>query len=153
MAATVAAILQEDVWLFLHVFGAMALVGSLIVALYAIRIARQRGDQPAAQFAFRALLRGTLPAYLVMRIAAQVVESQREGIDDEAAWIGIGYMTTEGGLLLLIIALILTGRMARRTKQGESAAGRPQLRVAGGIAGVLIAAYIVAIWAMTTKPT
>lgn len=148
-----AVVIHEDVWLYLHVFGAMALVGSLIVALYAIRIARERGDQPAAQFAFRTLLRGTLPAYLVMRIGAQIVEAKREGIDEESTWIGIGYMTTEGGLLLLIIGLILTGMMARRTKTGASVAGAIQLRVAGGIAGVLIAAYIVAIWAMTTKPS
>ena len=148
-----AVVIHEDVWLYLHVFGAMCLVGSLVVALFAIRIARQRGDQPAAQFAFRTLLRGTLPAYLVMRVAAEVVLSERESIDDESAWIGIGYITTDLGLLLIIIGLVLTGLMSRRAKSGTSVAGAGQLAVATGIAGVLILAYVVAIWAMTTKPT
>lgn len=146
-----AAVIAEDIWLYLHVTGAMALVASLVVALYAIRIARERGDQPAAEFAFRTLLRGTLPAYLVMRISAQIVESERN-IDDEATWIGLGYMATEGGLLLLIAGLVLTGLMARRTRAGDSVAGAGQLRAAGVLAGLLIALYVVAIWAMTTKP-
>lgn len=146
-----AAVIAEDIWLYLHVTGAMALVASLVVALYAIRIARERGDQPAAEFAFRTLLRGTLPAYLVMRISAQIVESERN-IDDEATWIGLGYMATEGGLLLLIAGIVLTGLMARRTRAGDSVAGAGQLRAAGVLAALLIALYVVAIWAMTTKP-
>lgn len=146
-----AAIIHEDIWLYLHVMGAMALVASLVVAAYAIRIARTRGDQPAAQFAFRTLVRGTLPAYLVMRVGAQVVETERD-VDEEAAWIGIGYITTDLGLLLLIVGIVLTGLAARRAKRGESVAGAKQLSVARGLAIFLVAAYVVAIWAMTTKP-
>jgi cytochrome b561 len=138
--------------LFLHVAGAMALVASLIIALFAIRIARTRGDQPAAQFAFRTLLRFTLPSYLVMRIAAQIIADKEKVSDSDDAWIGIGYLTTDAGLLLLIIALVLTGLMARRAKSGTPVAGAGQLRVAGVLAGILLVAYVVAIWAMTTKP-
>jgi hypothetical protein len=43
--------------------------------------------------------------------------------------------------------------MARRAKQGTSVAGAGQLRAAGIIAGILVLAYLVTIWAMTTKPT
>ena len=149
------ALVRPDSWnlpLFIHVAGAMALVASLILGLYAIRIARTRGDQPAAQFAFRVLLRFTLPAYLVMRIGAQMIASKEKVEDSDATWIGIGYMTSEPGLLLLIAALILTGLMARRTKQGTSVEGAGQLRAAGILTGILIAAYVVTIWAMTTKP-
>jgi cytochrome b561 len=139
--------------LFLHVGGAMALVASLILALYAIRIARDRGDQPAAEFAFHVLLRFTLPAYIVMRVGAQLIVSKEKLQDSNDAWIGIGFLVSDAGLLLLIAGLVLTGLMARRAKAGSSVAGSMQLRVAGGLAGLLIVAYIVAIWAMTTKPT
>jgi hypothetical protein len=43
--------------------------------------------------------------------------------------------------------------MARRAKGGTAVAGAVQLRVAGAITGILLLAYIVTIWAMTTKPT
>jgi hypothetical protein len=152
----VVAAIRPDAWnfpLFLHVGGAMALVASLVIALYAIRIARTRGDQPAAQFAFRTLLRFTLPAYIVMRVGAQWIASKENLENSNDTWIGIGFMTSDAGALLVIIGLILTGLMARRAKQGTSVAGTVQLRAAGVIAAILVVAYVVAIWAMTTKPT
>jgi hypothetical protein len=150
------AVVRPDSWdfpLFLHIGGAMALVASLIVALYAVRIARERGDQPAAQFAYRVLWRFTLPAYIVMRVGAQWIVSKEKLEDSNDAWSGIGFLTSDAGLLLVIAGLILTGLMARRAKQGTSVAGAGQLRAAGIIAGILVLAYLVTIWAMTTKPT
>src|SRR4051794_11288031 len=100
--ALIAAVRPDD-WnwaLFLHVAGAMALVASLILALYAIQVARTRGDQPAAQFVFRVLLRFTVPAYLVMRVGAQLILSKEKLEDSEDAWIGIGFIATDAGLLL-----------------------------------------------------
>ena len=143
-----------DLPLFFHVAGAMALVASLPVALFTIRIARRRGDQPAAQFAFRVLLRGTLPAYIVMRVAAQILYSKEhlDKLKKDPSWVGIGFGVSDLGALLLIIGIVLTGLMARKTKQGTSVAGKSQLAIAGGIAGLLIVMYVVAIWAMTTKP-
>jgi hypothetical protein len=152
----VLAALRPDSWnfpLFLHIGGAMALVGSLVVALYAIRIARERGDQPAAQFAFRTLWRFTLPSFIVMRAGAQWILSKESLEDSKDAWIGIGFTVSDLGLLLLIIGLILTGRIARRAKQGTSVTGAGQLRAAGILTGILVLGYLVAIWAMTTKPT
>jgi cytochrome b561 len=152
----VLAIVRPDSWnfpLFLHVGGAMALVASLVVALYAIRIARERGDQPAAQFAFRTLWRFTLPAFIVMRVGAEWIASKENLEDSNDAWIGIGFTVSDAGLLLLIIGLVLTGLMARRAKRGTSVAGAGQLRAAGILAGLLVLAYLVTIWAMTTKPT
>jgi cytochrome b561 len=150
------AVVRPSAWnfpLFLHVGGAMALVASLVVALYAIRIARTRGDQPAAQFAFRVLWRFTLPAFIVMRVSAEWIASKEKLENSDDAWIGIGFIVSDLGLLLLIIGLVLTGLMARRAKQGTSVAGAAQLRAAGIIAGILVVAYVVTIWAMTTKPT
>src|SRR3954468_23732987 len=118
-ALTVLAVVRPDAWnfpLFLHIGGAMALVASLVVALYAIRVGRLRGDQPAAQFAFRVLWRFTLPAYIVMRVGAQLIASKEKVEDSEATWIGIGFITSDLGLLLLIIGIVLSGLMARRAK-------------------------------------
>jgi hypothetical protein len=149
------AAIRPEAWnfpLFVHVAGAMALVASLVVALYAVRIARQRGDQPAAQFAFRTLLRFSLPAYIVMRGGAQWIANKEQLENSKDAWINIGFITSDGGALLLIIGLVLTGLIARRTKQGRSVAGAGQLRAAGVVTAILLVAYLVAIWAMTTKP-
>jgi cytochrome b561 len=149
------AIVRPDAWnfpLFVHIGGAMALVASLVLALYGIRIARTRGDQPAAQFAFRVLWRFTLPAFIVMRLGGQWIAAKEKLENSDATWIGIGFTVSDLGLLLLIIGLVLTGLMARRAKAGTSVAGAGQLRAAGIVAGILVTAYLVAIWAMTTKP-
>jgi cytochrome b561 len=149
------AIVRPDAWnfpLFVHIGGAMALVASLVLALYGIRIARTRGDQPAAQFAFRVLWRFTLPAFIVMRLGGQWTAAKEKLENSDDTWIGIGFTVSDVGLLLLIIGLVLTGLMARRAKAGTSVAGAGQLRAAGIVAGILVTAYLVAIWAMTTKP-
>jgi cytochrome b561 len=149
------AIVRPDAWnfpLFVHIGGAMALVASLVLALYGIRIARTRGDQPAAQFAFRVLWRFTLPAFIVMRLGGQWTAAKEKLENSDDTWIGIGFTVSDLGLLLLIIGLVLTGLMARRAKAGTSVAGAGQLRAAGIVAGILVTAYLVAIWAMTTKP-
>jgi hypothetical protein len=149
------AVIRPDSWnlpLFLHIAGAMLLVGSLVVAFFAIAIARKRGDQPAARFAARVLLLASLPAFLLMRIFAQVMVDKEHLSDSKASWVNIGFSVSDGGALLLIIGLILTGLMARRAKSGQSVAGAVQLRIAGILTGVMLVAYIVAIWAMTTKP-
>jgi cytochrome b561 len=149
------AIVRPDAWnfpLFVHIGGAMALVASLVLALYGIRIARTRGDQPAAQFAFRVLWRFTLPAFIVMRLGGQWIAAKEKLENSDDTWIGIGFTVSDLGLLLLIIGLVLTGLMARRAKAGTSVAGAGQLRAAGIVAGILVTAYLVAIWAMTTKP-
>ena len=65
-------------------------------------------------------------------------------------WIGIGYITAEGGGLLLLIALILGGIGLRKSRTGG---GTGLLKASGVIATVLVAAYVVTIWAMGAKPT
>ena len=67
------------------------------------------------------------------------------------AWIGIGYITADLGGLLLIIALILGGIGLRRARKGGGGAGL--LKATGVIATLLVAVYIVAVWAMGGKPT
>jgi hypothetical protein len=149
------AIVRPDAWnlpLFIHIAGAMSLVATLILAGYSLRIARTRGDQPAVEFAFRVLWRGVLPAYLVMRIGAQLIVSKEKLENSNDAWIGIGFITSDAGLLLVLVGILLTGLAARKAKQGTSVAQSTGLLVATIFTGLLVAAYVVAVWAMTTKP-
>ena len=60
----------------------------------------------------RGLLLGVLPTYLVMRVGAEWVASE-EAVGDPT-WVGIGYATADGGLLLAIIAAVLAWRATRR---------------------------------------
>jgi hypothetical protein len=134
--------------LFVHIGGAMLLVAALVVAASAMGAAVRRGDGALelTRVAYRALLLGVLPAYVVMRAGAEWIVS-KEGIGD-ASWVGIGYSTADGGLLLVIIAAALAWRATRRGDDAPGGAGRAVVV----LAGVLLLAYAVAIWAMTAKP-
>jgi hypothetical protein len=146
------AIARPDSWdlpLFVHVAGAMLLVGALTVVLVASAAALRRGDGTAAlaRLSFRSLLLGVLPAYIVMRIGAEWIASE-EAVGDPT-WVGIGYMTADGGLLLTLIAIVLAWRAARRGPDGPGGMGRAVVV----LAAVLLLAFLVAVWAMTAKPS
>jgi hypothetical protein len=134
--------------LFVHIAGAMLLVAALVVVAAAMGAAVRRGDGALelTRVAYRALLVGVLPAYVVMRAGAEWIVS-KEGVGD-ASWVGVGYTTADGGLLLAIIAAVLAWRATRRGDDAPGGAGRAVVV----LAGVLVLAYAVAIWAMTTKP-
>jgi uncharacterized membrane protein len=155
-AVDVVAVVRPNSWnlpLYFHIAGAMLLVGSLVVALFALAIARRRGDQPATAFAARVLFLGTLPAFIVMRVFAQIMVSKEHLDNSNASWLGVGFSVSDGGFLFLIITLILVGLMARRAKRGQSVAGALPLRISGVLMGILLVALVVAVWAMTTKPS
>jgi hypothetical protein len=146
------AAIRPDSWdfpLFLHVAGAMLLVGALVVVVAATAGALRRGDgaEVLTGLAFRTLLIGVLPTYILMRAGAEWIASE-EDVPDDVDWIGIGYAVADGGLLLTIIAAVLAWRAARRGAAGPGGLGRGVLV----LAAVLIVAYGVAIWAMTAKP-
>jgi hypothetical protein len=134
--------------LFVHIGGAMLLVAALVVVAAAMGAAVRRGDGALelTRVAYRALLLGVLPAYVVMRAGAEWIVS-KEGVGD-ASWVGIGYSTADGGLLLVIIAAVLGWRATRRGDDAPGGAGRAVVV----LAGALLLAYAVAIWAMTAKP-
>ncbi len=140
------ALVRPDDWnfpLLLHVAGAMLLVGAL-VTVAALLLFAWRGDSPRlVRLGFRTLLIAAIPSYVLMRVGAEWIASE-EAVGDEA-WVGIGYGVSEAGLLLILVATGIAWRTSRR------AAGSPGRAVAV-IAGVLLVAYLVAIWAMTAKP-
>lgn len=149
------ALIRPDSWdfpLFLHVLGAMVLVGCLVAAGLALVVGWRRDTVPLTRVAFRTLLLGALPSYILMRIGAQWVYS-REGFSGkiDQTWLGIGFVTADAGALLLLVSILLTGlavRRLRRAEPGTSTLGR----AGGAITLILVVAYVVAIWAMTTKP-
>jgi hypothetical protein len=147
------AAIRPDSWdfpLFVHVAGAMLLVGALVVVVATMGAALRNGEgvEVLARLAFRTLLIGVLPAYILMRVGAEWVKSEA-GFPDDLGWIGIGYGVADGGLLLTIIAAVLAWRASRRGAAGPGGLGRAVFV----LAGVLILAYGVAIWAMAAKPT
>jgi hypothetical protein len=149
------ALIRPDSWnfpLFLHVLGAMTLVGALVTAACALVLGWRRDTATLTRVAFRTLLLAGLPAYILMRAAAEWIRSKENyGGDDDPAWIGIGYITSDLGGLLLLISIVVTGLAARRLKR--TASDRSTLgRVGGAITLILVVAYVIAIWAMTTKP-
>jgi hypothetical protein len=140
--------------LFLHVLGAMLLVGMLLAVASAILLAWNRRDPGDAagltRFALWTVLGGVVPSYILMRVGAQWVESE-EGLGDAEGlpWIDIGYITADLGGVLMIISIVLAIIGLRRLRRGG---GTGLGRAVGVIALLLLAAYVVAIWAMTVKP-
>ena len=146
------AAMRPDGWdlpLFVHVAGAMLLVGALVVVVATMAVAVRNGEgvEVLTRLAFRTLLIGVLPAYVLMRAGAEWLASE-EGVPDDLDWIGIGYGVADGGFLLTLIATVLAWRVARRGAARPGGLGRAVFV----LAAVLILAYAVAIWAMATKP-
>jgi hypothetical protein len=137
--------------LLVHVLGATVLVGGLATALIAQALAWRREEPGATAFtrlSFWALLLAALPGWIVMRVGAEWVYSRQgwDQVEEEPSWIGVGYITAEPGALLLLISLVLAG-LAMRRGSGTLA------RIATVLTTILLVAYVIAVWAMTAKPT
>lgn len=139
--------------LFLHVLGAMLLVGTLFAIALATLIGWRRPGVAAelTRFSLRTLFIGVLPSYILMRVGAQWTEAKvdyPEGFEPD--WLTIGYVTADAGALLIIISGTLSGIGLRKLQRGS---GVGFGRAVGVISIVLLVAYLVAVWAMTAKPT
>ncbi len=150
-----AAIRPDDVnlALFVHVLGAMLLVGTLLAVGVATAIGWRRSDDAAGltRFSLRTLLLGVLPAYIVMRVGAQWTEAEQDYPDGfDPAWLGIGYITADAGALLIVVSIVLSVLGLRRLQRGS---GVRFGRAVGLINILLLVAYLVAVWAMTAKPS
>ena len=145
------AAMRPDSWnfpLLVHVFGAMVLVGGLLTATSALAFAK--GDVRLLRLGYWSLLAVSLPGYVVMRIGAQWVASKGwDKVDPAPTWLDIGYIVADAGALLMLIALVVGGIGMRRLRQGK---GQGLLKAALVIAIVILAAALVAVWAMAGKP-
>ncbi|HEX2589437.1 MAG TPA: hypothetical protein VHL51_14315 [Gaiellales bacterium] len=149
--------IRPDSWnlpVLVHVAGAMALVASItVVAVVLVQGWRTSDAGTAAalqRFGARTLLFAVLPSYFVMRGAAEWALSRENLSNSNASWIGIGFGVADFGGLLLLIAVIIANIGSRRSREGGMSA---LTKAATVISVLLVVAYIVAIWAMTTKPS
>ena len=143
---TVLASIRPNDWdlpLFIHILGAMVLFGAL--ALVAGALASRD-----VRLAYRSLLFGVIPGWIVMRAGAQWIAS-KEGYDDPdvevPSWVDLGFIISEPMLILIVIATVCA-RMASRRERADG------LRTAALVlVGIALVASLVALWAMTNKPT
>jgi hypothetical protein len=139
-----------DLALVVHVLGAIVLVGGLFTSVSAAALG-WRGDRAALRLSSMTLFAVALPGWILMRVGGQWVYAE-EGLDDlpdEPAWVGIGYLTADLGFLVLVVALVLGGLGVRRARSGG---GSGLMKGSAVLAGILLVAYIVTVWAMGGKP-
>jgi hypothetical protein len=149
---TVLAVSRPSDWnlpLFVHVLGAMILVGGLLTC--GATLVSARGDVRFLRLGYWSLLAVALPGWILMRIGAQWIYSTEHWDDapKDPKWLVIGFITAEGGGLLLLAALIAGGIGVRRLRAGR---GAGLLKATMILSLVLLGAYVVTVWAMAGKP-
>lgn len=152
------AAIRPDSWnvpVFLHVLGAMLLVGGLAAAFSAQVLAWRRSDSgdtvALARTAFRALLLVVLPAWFLMRVGAEWALARESLGSADLTWVDIGYITADGSGILLLVAIVLAGIGARRLARDGGGARLAQ--AATVLSAIVIVALLLTVWAMTAKPT
>ncbi|HYZ79020.1 MAG TPA: hypothetical protein VE596_16770 [Gaiellaceae bacterium] len=152
---SVLAAVRPDSWnfpLFLHVGGAMILVGGLVTGAAALGFAR--GDGRLLRLGYWSLLAVSLPGWVLMRAGAEWIAS-REGWNDlpegvaDPDWLTTGRIVADLGGLLLLVSLVAGGAGVYRLREGK---GSGLLKATLALSIVLLAAYVVAVWAMAGKP-
>jgi hypothetical protein len=146
--------IRPDSWnfpLFVHVLGAMILVGGLLSGASSLAFAR--GDARFLRLGYRSLLAVALPGWLLMRIGAEWIAS-REGWTKKGVpsptWLDIGFVLADAGGIILFVSLIAGGIGVRRLRAGQ---GAGLLKATLVLSIVLLGAYLVAVWAMSGKPS
>jgi hypothetical protein len=150
---TALAFVRPDSWdfpLFLHVLGATGLFGGLLTGASSLGFAR--GDVKFLRLGYWSLLAVSLPGWILMRAGGQWIASKegwtKKGVD-EPTWLGIGFLLADLGGLILLVSLIVGGIGVRRLRAGR---GAGLLKATLVLSLVLLAAYVVAVWAMAGKP-
>ena len=136
--------------LFVHITGAVILVGGLFSAGLALAIGWRENAERYLRFGWRALAFVAVPGWFVMRIGAEWTR-HKEHLDDglDPTWLGIGYVTADLGGALLLIAVICGGLGVRRLSNGG---GAGLLKVSTVLSIGLVLTYLVTVWAMAGKP-
>jgi hypothetical protein len=152
----VAAIRPDDqsFALLLHLVGATVVFGALLASATSLALAR--GEARLLRLGYFSLLLVGLPGLILMRLAGEWLYRLQHWDDlpdqlDEPAWLGIGFVVADWGGLLFLLALALGGVGIHRLGKGRGGAGL--LTGTLVISLVLILAYVVAVWAMTGKPS
>ena len=148
-AASFVAAIRPGSWdppLFIHVLGAMLLVGSAAAGVRAA-FATDRSQAPVwlRRFGFRSLLLAALPAFVIMRIGAELIRIKEIGDASPPLWVTFGYTTADGGGILLLVSIALAWIAVRRGRPGYA-------RAAALVAGLALLGWIVTVWVMGAKP-
>jgi hypothetical protein len=152
---SILAAIRPDSWnfpLFVHIVGAVTLVGGILTCATFLGFAR--GDSRLLRFGYWSLLAVALPGWIIMRIGAEWIYSKEgwddlpEGID-EPDWLGVGYIASDLGGLILLVSLILGSIGVYRMREGK---GAGLLKTVLVLSIVLLAIYVTAAWAMAGKP-
>jgi hypothetical protein len=152
--SVVAAVRPDDqiIPLLLHVAGAATLVSGLFAGASVLVYARN--DPRFLRLGYWSLLAVSLPGWVLMRIGAAWIYSEQGWDDlpedvDEPGWLGIGFIAADLGGLVLLVSLVVGGIGVYRLRQGK---GAGLLKATLVLALVLLAANLVAVWAMAGKP-
>jgi hypothetical protein len=129
--------------LFLHVLGAVILVGA-VAAILALALSSQRWPW-LRSITLRTMLAVVIPAWLLMRIAGQW-EDSKSSIGDGQGWLDVGFIVADAGLLFLILTSVFAWIGARKPERRW-----PGTTVAV-LSGIYLAALFVAMFAMSGKP-
>jgi hypothetical protein len=134
------AIVRDGAWewaLFVHVAGALVLIGSLGLFVAASAAAMTR-------LAFRTILLAVIPSFILMRLSSEWVRSE-DPFPDDQDWIDLGYVISDAGVVVLVALAVLAFFGARGR--------RFALRAQTVVAPLYLVALLVAVWAMSAKPT
>jgi hypothetical protein len=147
-ALTLLASIRPSSWdlpLFLHVAGAMTLVGAVgTTVVLAFAGTRRPAASVLARGAFFCLVAAALPAWVVMRVAAQWTFSKEFPSNYSPTWIGIGFAVSDVGLLVLLAAVGLAYAWTRKLRPWAP-------RVLSGLGSLYLALLAVAWLAMSGK--
>lgn len=131
--------------IFLHVLGAMVLVGAVLTAwLLSLRAWRRPELGVLARSTFWTLLVVAVPAYVVMRVFAQVIYSDEGKWPGDPTWVGIGFMVADIGLFVLLATI---GFAFWWLRSGTAVA----VRIVAGLSSVYLALLALAWLAMSGK--
>jgi len=151
---SILAVVRPGSWnfpLFLHVLGAMILVGGLLAGASSLAFAR--GEARFLRLGYWSLLAVSLPGWVLMRAGAEWIASKegwtKSGVPSPT-WLDIGAVLADLGGLVLLVSLVVGGIGVYRLREGK---GSGLLRATLGLAILLLAAYLVAVWAMAGKPS
>jgi hypothetical protein len=143
-----------DLAIFVHVLGAMILMGGLVTAAGAGIVGWRGSAAGLRRLSALTLFAVALPGWIIMRLGAEWAYSKEnwDKVPDkfQPTWLGIGYLTADIGGIILLVALILGGIGVRRARSGG---GTGVLKASTVLAAFLIAVYVVSVWAMGGKPS
>lgn len=145
------ALVRPDSWdlpLFLHVLGAIVLFGATATVAIVGFAGRGRPERAPllSTVALRTFLFGIVPSFILMRVAAQWILGKEYPDGHEPGWVGVGFIVTEPGAVVLIVLGVLTWMWRRRGAAGRAAVFVPWL------ASIYVVALGVAWVAMSGKP-